>query len=199
MESNDEIMQDIIEDFVSRGQADDALWPYFADAAKDRMAVLEGEKGSKSVPQKSKVHIDSDEEEAESSGVGDMSHLFHSHSDLSSDEDEDTPLCAYCDEPLPLTPTQQLKDMAAALQLVSIPNPIPGNSSHRKTSSFTVTLDYCARHRVERDELPLARLENWPEDPDFAGLYDRVFRLQPRLQLLFDIEVLKCNTFFIAG
>ena len=40
IESDDEVIQDIIEAFVSEGAVDDCLWPAFADAVKDRIVVL---------------------------------------------------------------------------------------------------------------------------------------------------------------
>lgn len=80
-------MQDIIKDFVSRGLADDALWPELAEAVKGRIAILEEQK-SQNRTQKTKSYIDSDAEDAELSGCGESdieSSSFHKHSDLSSD------------------------------------------------------------------------------------------------------------------
>jgi hypothetical protein len=181
MESDDKVMWDIIKEFVLRGQDNNALWPEFAEAVKDCIAVLEGNKMGLRLQTKGKHHSVSDEEDAESSSFGDT----HSPSPtLSSDEDDIykyTLQCAYCDEHLPLAPTQQIKDVATALELVSIPDPISGNPGHCKTSSFKVSLDYCARHCVECDELPLACLQKWPEMPDFAGLHDHILKLCPQL------------------
>jgi hypothetical protein len=89
--------------------------------------------------------------------------------------------------------------MGLSLEKISVLDPLPGNPNHCKISSFTKHQDYCARHRLEVDELPLARLQRWPEDPDFAQLYDRVFNLRSQFRSLFDISTLDQNDFFVAA
>ena len=200
MESDDEVIQDIIEAFVSEGAVDDCLWLAFADAVKDRIAVLGKEDARENQMDTGDILDDVDMDDAKStSGSEDsFSHTYsaHSHGDETGSDDEITTRCPYCDERLPSSPTQQLMDMRAALEKKSVPDPLPGNPDHRKAMSFKVYQDFCTRHRLELEEFPLARLEQWPEDLDMAKVHDRVSRLRYQLRQLFDIEILAENNFF---
>jgi len=68
MESDDEIIQDIIEAFVSEGVVDDSLWPRLRIAVKDHIAVLEKEEA-----EENKMHIleDVDMDDAKSTSGSD--------------------------------------------------------------------------------------------------------------------------------
>jgi hypothetical protein len=198
MESDDEIIQDIIEAFVSEGAVDDSLWPAFADAVEDRIAVLEKEEDEEN---KMDILEDVDMDDAKStsgSDSSDGSDFSHTHfdGDETGSDDAITTRCPYCDERLPSTPTQQLMDMRTALETKSVPDPLPGNPDHRKAASFKVYQEFCTRHRLELEKLPLARSEQWPEDPDMAEVHNRVSGLRSQLCLLFDSKILEKNNFF---
>ncbi|KAJ7212990.1 hypothetical protein GGX14DRAFT_393200 [Mycena pura] len=90
---------------------------------------------------------------------------------------EDTPspppadpetLCHYCDEPLPLSPTETLVDMGDKLYCISWAAPHPSNRLHRKLPRITRSADYCQRHRFERDQLGPALSRGWPDKPNFG-------------------------------
>ena len=104
--------------------------------------------------------------------------------------------CPYCDECLPSSPIQQLVNKCTALELKSTLDPLPGNPDHCKMATFCVYQDFCTRHCLEIEDLPLACLEQWPEDPDMAELQNQVDKLCPQLQPLFNINVLDKNKFF---
>jgi len=109
MESDDEVIQDIIEAFVSEGVVDDSLWPVFADAVKDRITVLEKEDTKENETNAGDILDDVDMVDAKStSGSEDSySHTYsaHSHGDETGSDDEITTRCPYCDERLPSLPT----------------------------------------------------------------------------------------------
>jgi hypothetical protein len=179
MDTNDTILQDTIEDFVSRGAAADALWPKFMEAIKDRVAVLAKEKdkphhrNQKQREQRDLIISDgcADNSDSDSEPSNDDSvqlYLTDKDQDIGWDSDDnwgddipnsDDLRCAYCDEKLPASPTQQLTDMGLALEKISVPRPLPANPNHRRISSFTKHQDYCARHHLETEDMPLARLE----------------------------------------
>ena len=198
IESDDEIIQDIIEAFVSEGAVDDSLWPMFADAVKDRIAVLEEENAKENEMNTVDILDDVDADDAKSTSGSEGSECSHTHrhGDETDSDDEITTRCPYCDERLPSTPTQQLTDMRTALEKKSVPDPLPGNPDHRKAASFKVYQDFCTRHRLELEDLPLARSEQWPEDLDMAEVHNRVSRLRSHLCLLFDSKILEDNNFF---
>jgi len=166
METDDEILQDIIEDFVSRGEVEDALWPVFVETIKDRVAILEAGKnsGRPGHGQKDADILFAEAKSFSDSEPSDSALRCYSDSDSDLDLDLDSGhpnaiRCAYCNEKLPSSPTQQLIDMGLSLEKISVLDPLPGNPNHCKISSFTKHQDYCAQHRLEVDELPLARLQ----------------------------------------
>jgi hypothetical protein len=106
MESDDKVIQDIIEAFVSEGAVDDSLWLAFADAVKDRIAVL-GKEDTKENESNAGDILD----DAKSTSRSEDSALSHSHGDETGSDDEITTQCPYCDEHLPSSLTQQLMDM----------------------------------------------------------------------------------------
>jgi hypothetical protein len=205
MDSDDNVIQDIIVAYISEGTEGNGLWPAFAEAIKRRSAFLEKDK-VESKTDSEDVLDDVDMDDAKSTCAGsESSESVHAHPGSKSDSDDDTASylsheiitrCPYCDERLPSSPTQQLVNMCAALELKSTPDPLPGNPDHRKTATFRVYQDFCTRHRLELEDFPLARLEQWPEDPDMAELQNRVDKLRPQLQPLFDINILNKNEFF---
>ncbi|KAJ7731840.1 hypothetical protein B0H14DRAFT_3899159 [Mycena olivaceomarginata] len=83
-------------------------------------------------------------------------------------------LCNYCDELLPAVQSETLLAMGEKLFALSWDDPLPENSHHRRMPRITMTVDYCKRHRFERDHLPKAMAAGWPLHPNFGE------RLSPR-------------------
>ncbi|KAF5315785.1 hypothetical protein D9611_004805 [Ephemerocybe angulata] len=97
-------------------------------------------------------------------------------SSSSDEENNDTDLCPFCDEPLPegpmsVTLTSMLEDLTPRTR----PDPIPGNPHHRSApGGFTVFIAFCERHKFEREEIPKAIERGWPTKPDFTRLESRI-------------------------
>jgi hypothetical protein len=104
--------------------------------------------------------------------------------------------CEFCDERLDFEPSPTLRDMRTALQERSQPDPMPGHPNHRKVKSFTVTIEYCQRHRVEAKVFPTAHRQGWPFDIDFSRLYDRVLLLHPHIEILLEYDNVKKSVFY---
>jgi hypothetical protein len=77
-------------------------------------------------------------------------------------------LCNYCNELLPATSSAELVAKGEKLFSISWADPLPDNPGHRRTPHIMNTLDYCQRHRFERDHLPKALLE--------IGLFSLIFQ-----------------------
>nr|GAT48246.1 predicted protein [Mycena chlorophos] len=92
-------------------------------------------------------------------------------------------LCAFCDQPLPKSPSDTLTRLGAELHAKSRPDPTVENSGHRLMPHQQYS-SYCARHRFERETLPLAVREGWPQAPDFDGLMERVLSMAGDLREL---------------
>ncbi|KII92429.1 hypothetical protein PLICRDRAFT_122581 [Plicaturopsis crispa FD-325 SS-3] len=95
-------------------------------------------------------------------------------------DDDTTKLCPFCDELLPDTLSDDLTKMRA--NLLASPrtwlDPNIHNSGHYAVDNYVVHHDFCQRHDMERDDLPTARLEEWPFDPDFTALFNRICTLE---------------------
>ena len=123
--------------------------------------------------------------------------LLHLDNDLdSSDADDSGNCCEFCDEPLDFEPSQTLKDMRAALQECSQPDPMPGYPNHHKVKSFTITIEYCQRHRVKAKIFPTAHHQGWPFNIDFLRLYDHVLLLRPHVKILLEYGNIKNSAFY---
>lgn len=86
-------------------------------------------------------------------------------------------LCPFCDQPLPISPSQKLLTMQKRLESLSTLDPLPDNPLHRRCQGgFTTYIDFCALHNFEAEELPNATSNGWLLNPDFKTLYDRVCR-----------------------
>ncbi|KAJ7506222.1 hypothetical protein B0H11DRAFT_1653124, partial [Mycena galericulata] len=106
-------------------------------------------------------------------------------------------LCSFCDELLPPSPSPELLELRARLDNISTVDPIPGNRGHRRPTSMTQVVDYCQKHRLERDILPLAIAGKWPFEPVFEDLFERVLTLGPALIGL--CEEIENSSFFRAS
>ncbi|KAJ7811483.1 hypothetical protein B0H14DRAFT_2181132, partial [Mycena olivaceomarginata] len=93
-------------------------------------------------------------------------------------------LCNYCDELLPAVQSETLLAMGEKLFALSWDDPLPENSHHHRMPRITMTVDYCKRHRFERDHLPKAMAAGWPLHPNFGGLFRRLLDLGPALRFL---------------
>ncbi|KAJ7702175.1 hypothetical protein B0H16DRAFT_1227586, partial [Mycena metata] len=103
-------------------------------------------------------------------------------------------LCPFCDEQLPASPSTELLQLRTRMEAISTPDPLPENSGHRRPASIVQVQGYCEQHRMERNVLPLAVAENWPFQPAFDALFDRVIALGPLLTAL--REELENSSFF---
>lgn len=83
-------------------------------------------------------------------------------------------LCPYCDEELPTSPSDRLEAMKNSLELKTWPSPVSENPHHRAAASFQIFVSFCARHRFETTELPMAINAGWPLKPDFSTVFDRI-------------------------
>jgi hypothetical protein len=121
-------------------------------------------------------------------------------SDVSSDSNDSHNYtgerCSFCDERLNFVPSQTLRDMRAPLQNLSEPDPIPGYPDHRRAKSFTVTISYCQRHRMEAKVFPIACCQGWPSDVDFSKLHERVVLHRTHLEPLLQHDNVKNNEFY---
>ncbi|KAJ7196351.1 hypothetical protein GGX14DRAFT_376152 [Mycena pura] len=110
--------------------------------------------------------------------------------------DPDT-LCPFCDQQLPNEPSQELIELRAMLEDISVADPLPENPGHRKPTSYMQVQSYCERHRMERDTFPLARAEKWPFNPNFSDLFKRVLASRAPLNEL--LEEIENSSFFRAS
>jgi hypothetical protein len=106
-------------------------------------------------------------------------------------------LCSYCDQELPIAPSSTLTAMEERLYKASWPNPLEDYPNHQSVPLITMTVDYCARHRFERDQIPVALAHNWPFKPNFARLFHRILELGPILRTL--CKNVDTSHFFIAA
>ncbi|KZT33098.1 hypothetical protein SISSUDRAFT_1037280 [Sistotremastrum suecicum HHB10207 ss-3] len=103
---------------------------------------------------------------------GDVSgDLIAGFSAVSLGESDLRPLCPFCDEILPETPSQELRALIETVS--STADPRPGNRNGRKAPLMTY-ISICQRHRWESKDLPMAVARGWPQEIDFATLPDRV-------------------------
>ncbi|KAJ7128594.1 hypothetical protein C8R44DRAFT_580781, partial [Mycena epipterygia] len=108
-----------------------------------------------------------------------------------------TNLCNYCDQELPYAQSEQLVAMGEKLFRVSWSDPLDINPHHRRTPQITHTVEYCLRHRFERDQVPAAIMGGWPFKPNFARLFHRILDLGRRLRKL--CNTIDESTFFCAA
>ncbi|KAF7349145.1 hypothetical protein MVEN_01436800 [Mycena venus] len=93
-------------------------------------------------------------------------------------------LCHFCDEELPFAPSNALIAMGKKLFDLSWPDRMPDNPQHRRVPQIQMTVDYCARHRFEKDHIPAAIFGGWPFKPNFSRLFHRILDLGPTLRHL---------------
>ncbi|KAG1770154.1 RTC4-like domain-containing protein [Suillus placidus] len=82
-------------------------------------------------------------------------------------------VCPYCDEPLPLNPTPQLKNLFATAKLQSYVDPRPRNPIGLK-APLGIYISACQRHHFETHSLPEALEKGWPQSIDFKKVPDRI-------------------------
>ncbi|KAJ8456673.1 hypothetical protein ONZ45_g18622 [Pleurotus djamor] len=101
--------------------------------------------------------------------------------DLSS-----SPLCEFCDNPMPQPPSVSLLNLRKRLEDLFHPRSRPTrlNPNHKVTKTTLDTVEYCYLHNFELNVLPQASTNGWPTEIDFATLETRVLSLVPRLQLV---------------
>ncbi|KAG2071637.1 hypothetical protein BDR04DRAFT_1193691, partial [Suillus decipiens] len=92
-------------------------------------------------------------------------------------------ICPYCDEPLPLSPTSQLKNLLATAKRKSYPDPRPRNSRGLK-APLGVYISACQRHHFETHSLPEAMEKGWPQSIDFKNVPKRVEKMKDALEAI---------------
>ncbi|KAJ7064382.1 hypothetical protein B0H15DRAFT_764899, partial [Mycena belliarum] len=105
-------------------------------------------------------------------------------------------LCSFCDRPLPRVPSARLVELREELEGKSRPCPVPGNPGHREASMVHFST-YCELHRIECEIFPIAIAREWPFDPDFTTLFDRVIGLKSALTTI--CEEPEDSSFFRAA
>jgi hypothetical protein len=94
-------------------------------------------------------------------------------------------LCPWCDEPLPVEPTELLISIMESVREKSYREARPTNPLGLKASVGTY-IPVCKRHRFESHQVPMARAKGWPTRIDFGKLKDRVEALRNELKALID-------------
>ncbi|KAK1235722.1 hypothetical protein PQX77_000963 [Marasmius sp. AFHP31] len=88
--------------------------------------------------------------------------------------------CPFCDEFI-LPPSEKLRDMLARLYSITDSDPLPHNPGHRKATSFTVTIDFCARHGYELELAEKPESLCWPRTINTVDLFRRILQMRPTL------------------
>ncbi|KAH9810602.1 hypothetical protein DFH28DRAFT_1132002 [Melampsora americana] len=86
-----------------------------------------------------------------------------------SDNEDDDNLCPFCDEPMPLKPSQKLLTEKAIL--FALPN-ITKRIGHPNAMSlpFPQTASFCELHHAEKNVIPFGIRKGWPISIDFGLL-----------------------------
>ncbi|KAJ7917653.1 hypothetical protein B0H13DRAFT_1994483 [Mycena leptocephala] len=106
-------------------------------------------------------------------------------------------LCSYCDQDLPTIQSEVLLAMEQKLHEISWSDPLDDNPQHRGIPQMRMTVDYCARHRFERDHLPEGIHVGWPFNPKFSRLFHRILDLgQPLRNMCMNLAQ---SPFFLAA
>ncbi|WVQ79070.1 hypothetical protein IAT38_001164 [Cryptococcus sp. DSM 104549] len=82
-------------------------------------------------------------------------------------------LCPYCNQPLPLEPSENHQRIRAKLEKISTPAPTPLNPSARSLA-WQQSIDFCTLHRAEATIIPLGLRAGYPREIDFARLDQRL-------------------------
>lgn len=97
--------------------------------------------------------------------------------------------CAYCDEPLPPSPSEELRFLQSILDAKSSKDGRNGldmspNPFHRHIRPIVTTLNYCVQHRFESKEVAILNNAVWSAaiPVEFHSLKARVKSLLPRLR-----------------
>ncbi|KAJ7831280.1 hypothetical protein B0H13DRAFT_2289276 [Mycena leptocephala] len=106
-------------------------------------------------------------------------------------------LCSYCDQDLPTIQSEVLLAMEQKLHETSWSDPLDDNPQHRGIPQMRMTVDYCTRHRFERDHLPAGIHAGWPFNPKFSRLFHRILDLgQPLRNMCMNLAQ---SPFFLAA
>ena len=94
-------------------------------------------------------------------------------------------LCLWCDQPLPDTISSTLKALMDHARERSLEDERPQNRLGL-IAPVNVASSACARHRFERNLLPLAEAHGWPQVINWRETYTRLQNLKPLLQAILD-------------
>lgn len=113
---------------------------------------------------------------------------YSSDSDTESNPVNYDMCCAYCDEPLPAAPSEELLMLKENLDAKSTLDGYDGrdaslNPHHRHIRPITATVSYCVQHRFEHKLVAMLRHATWAAavPVNFTALKARVELLLPRL------------------
>lgn len=86
---------------------------------------------------------------------------------------DETVLCEFCDEPMPLVRSVYLYELYYELRDISHPQPKRGNPQHRQLP-WAQHAAYCTRHELERTVLPQGLEAGYPDEIDWAEIPRRL-------------------------
>ena len=91
---------------------------------------------------------------------------------------EEDNLCPWCDRPLPDKPSPRLEKLMAESKRHGWRDATrPWNPNAMIPFHLKHTIDVCARHRFEMDELPRALSKGWVKDVDWDEVINRIMHL----------------------
>ncbi|KAF7975170.1 hypothetical protein HWV62_10359 [Athelia sp. TMB] len=180
----------VLDHFVHYGRRPKGRWPSFKAALPSTIGAIKGFSDHQAIQDlEARLASGSDSDTAVKTELSEVI-------DIDSDSDSEMEdlyakdstssdlLCCFCDRPIGMKLSEELKSQQQQLMQISVPDPLPNNPKHRKTSSFTQTIGFCERHLVESKSFATASDQGWPQAIDFANLWDRVLAFRRSLEAL---------------
>jgi len=100
--------------------------------------------------------------------------LEEPHKDIETGEG----LCPFCNEKMPESPSVELVQQRQRLEEMTYADPLPENPLHQTSvTGFRTFIGFCALHKFESEELPRARREGWPLQPNFGEVFNSSYHL----------------------
>ncbi|KAH6871950.1 hypothetical protein BKA70DRAFT_1353538 [Coprinopsis sp. MPI-PUGE-AT-0042] len=173
------------EEFVQAGRVEEAKFLSFHEACLGKRPKRKGQRKPSNKRCAARLAESSDISEDSEGEFSEENQSDNNVDQLLSSDVEDVaisgPLCPFCDGPLPESPTPKCQQMLAELKAMSTANPLPGYPDHRTGLRHDIYADFCARHRCEVTEVPVAAAAGWPTSIDFHLLGEHVRTLQPTI------------------
>ncbi|KAH9812903.1 hypothetical protein DFH28DRAFT_1174950, partial [Melampsora americana] len=110
--------------------------------------------------------------------------------DSDSEVEDDSPICPFCDNPLPSQPSKKLQSLIELLtkQPNATKTPRPGNP-HAMSLPMSETIAFCAMHYAEAKYVPIGIKNGWPSSINFDDLSRRVETFIPDLQQIINRHI----------